>query len=53
MDVDPEINQALQELKDEGLIEWTGEMRNGQKVYAITAKGIVLSVLNEKETRDD
>jgi DNA-binding PadR family transcriptional regulator len=45
--------KALQELKDEGLIEWNGEFRNGQKVYVITMKGIVRARQMETEGDSD
>ncbi len=33
-----EIRQIPQELVDEGFVEWSGEYRNGQKVWRVTDK---------------
>lgn len=52
MILDPELRQAHKELVDEGLIEWTGEYRNGQKVWRITAKGQIRADETNKETNE-
>jgi hypothetical protein len=49
MILDPIIRQAHKELVDEGLIEWTGEYRDGQKVWRITAKGQIVADQIKKE----
>lgn len=49
MILDPHVRQAMRELIDEGLIEWNGEYRNGQKVYVLSAKGHVRAAQEFKE----
>jgi DNA-binding PadR family transcriptional regulator len=38
-DVIKQIEQALEEFEREGLVKWTGEYRDGQRVYALTEEG--------------
>jgi DNA-binding PadR family transcriptional regulator len=52
MILDPHIRQAMRELIDEGLIEWTGEYRDGQKVWRITDKGVAAADSMKKETNE-
>lgn len=55
--ISDETAKTIQEMKDDGLIAWTGEFRQDadgvlRKTYAITPKGIIALALLQNEADD-